>query len=94
MSHDARPGYTQPVLKFGVVALGVSDVHRAAQFWSAALGYTLREDGFGGWAKVLVPPAEAGIPIALQFSQNPSWLRLRSVTSVSGGLGGRYVSWP
>jgi catechol 2,3-dioxygenase-like lactoylglutathione lyase family enzyme len=40
------------VLNFGVVALGVTDVQRAAEFWSAALGYTLREDGFGGWAKV------------------------------------------
>jgi catechol 2,3-dioxygenase-like lactoylglutathione lyase family enzyme len=47
----------------------VADVNRAAQFWSAALGYTLREDGFGGWAKVLMPPDDAGIPIALQPSQ-------------------------
>jgi catechol 2,3-dioxygenase-like lactoylglutathione lyase family enzyme len=57
------------VLNFGVVALGVTDMHRAAEFWSAALGYTLREDGFGGWAKVLVPPDEAGTAIALQVSQ-------------------------
>jgi len=57
------------VLKFGVVALGVTDAQRAAEFWSAALGYTLREDGFGGWAKVLVPPAEAGTAIALQLSE-------------------------
>jgi catechol 2,3-dioxygenase-like lactoylglutathione lyase family enzyme len=57
------------VLKFGVVALGVTDVQRAAEFWSAALGYQLREDGFGGWAKVLVPPGEAGTAIALQLSQ-------------------------
>lgn len=57
------------MLNFGVVALGVTDVQRAAEFWSAALGYTLREDGFGGWAKVLVPPDEAGTAIALQLSQ-------------------------
>jgi len=56
------------VLNFGVVALGVTDVQRAAEFWSAALGYTLREDGFGGWAKVLVPTDEAGTAIALQLS--------------------------
>jgi catechol 2,3-dioxygenase-like lactoylglutathione lyase family enzyme len=67
-----RSGYTRPVLKFGVVALGVSDVQRAAKFWSAALGYTLREDGFGGWANVLMPPDEAGTPIALQLSQTPA----------------------
>jgi catechol 2,3-dioxygenase-like lactoylglutathione lyase family enzyme len=59
------------VLRFGVVALGVTDVQRAAEFWSAALGYKLREDGFGGWAKVLVPPDGPGTAIALQFSQTP-----------------------
>lgn len=60
------------MVTFGVLALGVSDVQRAADFWSAALGYTLREDGFGGWAKVLVPPdGAAGTAIALQRSQTP-----------------------
>lgn len=57
------------MLTFGVLALGVTDVRRAAEFWSAALGYRLREDGFGGWAKVLVPVDGAGTAIALQFSQ-------------------------
>ena len=57
------------MLTFGVVVLGVSDVQRAAEFWSAALGYTLRDDGFGGWANVLVPPDGAGTAIALQRSQ-------------------------
>jgi catechol 2,3-dioxygenase-like lactoylglutathione lyase family enzyme len=59
------------MLRIGVVALGVSDVRRAAEFWSAALGYELREDGFGGWAKVLVPPDGAGAAIALQLSRTP-----------------------
>ena len=54
-----------------MVVLGVTDVQRAAEFWSAALGYKLREDGFGGWAKVLVPQNGAGTPIALQLSQTP-----------------------
>ena len=57
------------MLNLGVVVLGVTDVQRAAEFWSAALGYTLRQDGFGGWASVLVPPGGAGTPIALQLSQ-------------------------
>jgi catechol 2,3-dioxygenase-like lactoylglutathione lyase family enzyme len=60
------------MLTFGVVALGVSDRQRAADFWSAALGYELREDGFGGWATVLVPPDGAGTAIALQLSQTPA----------------------
>jgi catechol 2,3-dioxygenase-like lactoylglutathione lyase family enzyme len=59
------------MVTFGVMALGVTDVRRAAEFWSAALGYKLREDGFGGWAKVLVPPDGAGTAIALQLSQTP-----------------------
>lgn len=59
------------MLNFGLVVLGVSDVQRAAAFWSAALGYTLRQDGFGGWANVLVPPVHAGTAIALQLSQTP-----------------------
>jgi catechol 2,3-dioxygenase-like lactoylglutathione lyase family enzyme len=65
------------VLTFGVVALGVADVQRAAAFWSAALGYRLREDGYGGWARVLVPPGEAGTAIALQLSQSPPQARPR-----------------
>jgi catechol 2,3-dioxygenase-like lactoylglutathione lyase family enzyme len=60
------------MLAFGIVALGVSDVDRAAEFWSAALGYALREDGFGGWAKVLMPPDGDGLPIALQASETPA----------------------
>jgi len=59
------------VLRFGVVALGVTDVRRAVEFWSAALGYLVREDGFGGWAKVLVAPDGTGTAIALQLSQTP-----------------------
>jgi catechol 2,3-dioxygenase-like lactoylglutathione lyase family enzyme len=53
------------------MALGVADVRRAAEFWSAVLGYQLREDGFGGWARVLVPPDGAGTAIALQLSKTP-----------------------
>jgi catechol 2,3-dioxygenase-like lactoylglutathione lyase family enzyme len=59
------------MLTFGIVALGVSNVRRASEFWSAALGYTPREDGFGGWATVLMPPDGNGLPIALQLSEIP-----------------------
>src|SRR5437764_882555 len=62
----------QPVLHIGVVALGVTDVERAAGFWCEALGYERREDGFGGWAVVLTPPAGGpGTKIALQRSETP-----------------------
>jgi catechol 2,3-dioxygenase-like lactoylglutathione lyase family enzyme len=59
------------MLTFGVVVLGVTDVRRAAEFWSAALGYEVREDGFGGWANVLMSPNGVGTAIALQLSQTP-----------------------
>ena len=59
------------MLRFGVVVLGVTDRARAAEFWCAALGYRVREDGFGGWAKVLVPPGGTGTVIALQVSETP-----------------------
>jgi catechol 2,3-dioxygenase-like lactoylglutathione lyase family enzyme len=56
-------------LEIGVVALGVSDVNRAAAFWCQALGYEMRTDGFGGWAVVLVPSPDSGATrIALQRS--------------------------
>jgi catechol 2,3-dioxygenase-like lactoylglutathione lyase family enzyme len=59
------------MLTFGVVALGVTDVRRAQEFWCAALGYQVRVDGFGGWAKVLTPPGGTGTLIALQTSRTP-----------------------
>lgn len=60
------------MLSIGVVVLGVGDVERAAAFWGEALGYELRTDGFGGWAKVLTPlDGGAGPKIALQRSETP-----------------------
>jgi len=61
----------QRVLNIGVVALGVGDMTRAAEFWCQALGYEVRTDGFGGWATVLTPPGGSGTKIALQRSQTP-----------------------
>ena len=63
------------MLTFGVVVLGVTDRPRAEAFWSAALGYRLRDGGFGGWARVLEPPGGSGSGtgnmIALQVSETP-----------------------
>ncbi|MGO9190593.1 MAG: VOC family protein [Streptosporangiaceae bacterium] len=59
------------MLTFGVAVLGVTDRQRAIEFWRAALGYQVREDGFGGWAMVLVPPDGTGTMIALQRSETP-----------------------
>jgi catechol 2,3-dioxygenase-like lactoylglutathione lyase family enzyme len=59
------------VLKLGVIVLGVTDRDRAIAFWSAALGWDVQTDGFGGWAAVLPPPDGSGTPIALQLSETP-----------------------
>jgi catechol 2,3-dioxygenase-like lactoylglutathione lyase family enzyme len=56
------------MLKVGVLALGVTDVSRATEFWCQALGYEVRSDGFGGWSTVLVPPVGSDLKIALQLS--------------------------
>ena len=54
----------------GVVVLGVEDVERSATFWTGALGYEVRRDGFGGWTTVLVPPeGRPGTALALQRSE-------------------------
>lgn len=58
------------MLTIGVLALGVTDVPRATEFWCQALGYEVRADGFGGWATVLVPPEGSALKIALQLSES------------------------
>jgi hypothetical protein len=59
------------MLTFGVVVLGATDRPRAEAFWSAALGYRVRDDGFGGWVRVLEPAGGTGTMIALQISETP-----------------------
>ena len=59
------------MLTLGVIAIGVTDVERAARFWSDALGYERRHDSFAGWANVLMPPGGRGTPLALQTSHTP-----------------------
>jgi catechol 2,3-dioxygenase-like lactoylglutathione lyase family enzyme len=59
------------MLTLGVVALGVTDVARATEFWRRALGFRLRTDGFGGWANVLEAPSGGAIKLALQHSVSP-----------------------
>jgi catechol 2,3-dioxygenase-like lactoylglutathione lyase family enzyme len=95
------------MLTFGVVVLGVTDRRRAEDFWCAALGYRVREDGFGGWAKVLVPPGGTGTMIALQLSETlpEDYPRLHFDLHVTGvaeqeaeaarliTLGARRVDW-
>jgi catechol 2,3-dioxygenase-like lactoylglutathione lyase family enzyme len=91
----------------GVIVLGVTDRERAEAFWSAALGWDVRRDGFGGWVLVLTPPDGRGTPIALQVSETPppDYPRLHLDLHVHGvaeqeaeaerlvGLGAQRVAW-
>jgi catechol 2,3-dioxygenase-like lactoylglutathione lyase family enzyme len=95
------------MLTFGVVVLSVADRKRAEEFWSAALGYEVREGPYGGWARVLAPPEGTGPVIALQSSdQRPEdHPRLHFDLHVTGvpeqeaeaerlvALGGSRVDW-
>jgi len=65
------------VLCIGVVVIGVTDRERAAEFWSAALGYRRHPQGFGGWSVVLEPPDGTGAALALQVSDTDPAARPR-----------------
>ncbi|MGR6321043.1 VOC family protein [Micromonospora soli] len=60
------------MLRIGTVVLGVQDLHRAARFWSAALGLRFR-DGEPGpddeW--VVLDPPGGGTAVALDVSAVP-----------------------
>lgn len=52
------------------MVLGVTDVRRAAAFWTAALDYVPREEPEEDWV-VLVPADGNGPQLALGFSETP-----------------------
>ncbi|MFD0309427.1 VOC family protein [Streptomyces sp. NPDC127119] len=58
------------MLRIGSVVLGVSDVRRAAAFWTQALGYKPREEAEDSWV-VLVPVDGTGPQVALGLSDTP-----------------------
>ncbi|MFL1905361.1 VOC family protein [Streptomyces tauricus] len=58
------------MLKIGSVVLGVSDVRRAAAFWTRALGYEPREAIEDDWV-VLVPVDGTGPRLSLGLSETP-----------------------
>lgn len=58
------------MLRIGSFVLGVSDVPRAAAFWSEALGYVPREGTKADWV-VLVPASGTGPQLSLGRSETP-----------------------
>jgi catechol 2,3-dioxygenase-like lactoylglutathione lyase family enzyme len=59
------------MLSIGTIVLGVADVHRAADFWTRALGYVPRGGEVGDDWTVLVPATGAGARLALGLSETP-----------------------
>jgi catechol 2,3-dioxygenase-like lactoylglutathione lyase family enzyme len=66
---------TRP-LTIGSTVLGVADVARARDFWTAALGYVPRDEPDGTW-QVLIPPDGHGAQLALMLSDTPAQDRPR-----------------
>lgn len=58
------------MLRIGSTVLGASDVRRAAEFWSRALGYVPRDEIEETWA-VLVPSDGVGQNVSLMRSDTP-----------------------
>lgn len=60
------------MLSIGTVVMGVDDLHRAAAFWTQALGYVPKrplrpEDDF----MILIPESGDGTHLALDVSESP-----------------------
>lgn len=53
------------MVRIGTVVLHVHDVHRAAGFWTGALGYSVRDGEIGDQSPVLVAPDGDGPSITL-----------------------------
>ncbi|MFC6021994.1 VOC family protein [Plantactinospora solaniradicis] len=53
------------MVRIGTLVLHVADVHRAARFWTGALGYVLRDGPIGDESPVLVPADGNGPTITL-----------------------------
>jgi catechol 2,3-dioxygenase-like lactoylglutathione lyase family enzyme len=56
------------MVRIGTVVLHVDDLHRAARFWTEALGYVVRDGEIGDESPVLVARDGAGQAITLDES--------------------------
>ncbi|MFE2296811.1 VOC family protein [Streptomyces sp. NPDC059445] len=94
------------MLTVGSVVMGVSDVPRAAAFWTEALGYVPRDAPEDDWV-VLMPADGAGVRLSLGLSETPVQERPRIHLDLYAGdaadqaaeverlvsLGARRVAW-
>lgn len=58
------------MLSIGSIVWGVKDVHRAVEFWSAALKYQLKYPATDDWA-ILIPKSGEGIQLSINRISSP-----------------------
>jgi hypothetical protein len=88
------------MVEIGTVVLHVADIRRAAQFWTSALGYVLRDGPVGDESPVLVPKDGNGPSITLD-SMDRTHLDLHTASEAEQqaeierlvALGARRVPW-
>ena len=54
------------MLSIGTVVVGVSDMRRAVEFWTKALGYAPRDKVTDGWTFLIPPDGKSGPALGLQ----------------------------
>ncbi|MFD6552958.1 VOC family protein [Streptomyces sp. NPDC058398] len=95
------------MLKVGSVVVGVSDVPRAAAFWTEALGYVPRDALEDDWIVLVPADGAAGVQLSLGLSETPVQERPRIHLDLYAGdaadqaaeverlvsLGARRVDW-
>jgi catechol 2,3-dioxygenase-like lactoylglutathione lyase family enzyme len=59
------------MLSIGTVVVGVSDMRRAVEFWTKALGYAPRDEVTDGWTFLVPPDGKSGPGLGLQPSDAP-----------------------
>jgi catechol 2,3-dioxygenase-like lactoylglutathione lyase family enzyme len=59
------------MLQIGTIVMGASDVRRAADFWSRALGYVPRTEVKDDWTILVPANGAAGAALALDLSESP-----------------------
>ena len=68
----SRPVANDPGdLYLATVVLNVQDMRRAVDFWTAALGYRMREDDLDEQFTMLVHPEGRHAPLSLQHTDHP-----------------------
>jgi predicted enzyme related to lactoylglutathione lyase len=93
--------HTGAMLRVGSININVSDMNRAAEFWSMALGYGIRGGSVNDDESAVLVPAEANCPAVTLDSDDGMHLDLyveseeELVAEVDRlvGLGARQADW-